>query len=385
MDGEHRTSRAQIRLERRSFTVRIMFVISSLGLGGAQRVATTLSGLWLEAGHEVTVVTIDSAGSDFYKLDHGVGRISLDMIRASRNALQFIKNNLQRCRRLRAVIAKYRPDVVVSFLDTTNVMVLLATKGFNIPVVVSERGDPQRAPIGRVVGWLRRLSYPCATALVVPSRYVAEWGKTIVKREKVHVIPNPVLKPKARRSEGVSVRTERTVLSIGRMESEKGFDILIAAFAKCVQKHREWRLKIIGDGSRRGELAALVRKLDIEARVILGEVTKDPSTAYLDADLFVLPSRHEGFPNALVEAMAYGLPVISSNCPGGAEEIIRDGVDGILVAPDDVDALSVAMDRLMSGPVERNKLATEALEVVDRFSVTKVMGMWSDVLSQAVS
>lgn len=364
--------------------MRIMFVISSLGLGGAQRVATTLCGLWLSAGHEVTVVTIDSESSDFYRLDSGIRRISLALVKPSKSAWQFISNNVRRWLRLRSVILEYRPDVVISFLDTTNVMVLLATLGSHIPVVVSERGDPERAPTSKLVGRLRRLSYPYAAALVVPTRHVAEWGRQIVKREKVHVIPNPVLQPEVKRGDAVRFKPHHTVLGVGRMEFEKGFDVLISAFAKCSQKHPDWSLKIIGEGSKREQLALLVRELGIDGRVTLGKVIKHPGTAYLDADLFVLPSRHEGFPNALVEAMAYGLPVISSNCPGGPAEIIRDGIDGVLVPPNDVEALVAAMDRLMGEGAERLQLATQALEVTERFSITKVLGMWRDVLSEAV-
>ncbi len=366
--------------------MRIGFVISSLSAGGAERVASTLGNYWVSVGHEVTFVTIDSSQRDFYRLDERISRTALGLAGESGGWCQFLGNNLRRVRQLRAAVLAAAPQVVVSFLDATNVLVLLAMLGSDVPVVVSERIDPRKKPTGDVLRLLRRVVYPHARALVVQTRAVSSWARQIVKEESICVIPNPVMKVPVRdRRASLGAKNAFTVLSIGRLDPQKGFDLLLEAFARCANKHPDWRLRIIGEGPERERLAALAGRLEITSLVKLDPVTYETAAAFLEGDLFVLSSRYEGFPNALLEAMAFGLPVISYDCPSGPTEIIRDGVDGVLVPAEDVIALAAAMDRLMSAEHERQRLAAHAVEVTERFGFAQVMRMWDEVLEKAVA
>ena len=364
--------------------MRIAFVIYSLSVGGAERVASTLINYWASAGEQVTLVTLGSVETDFYRIDARVKRIGLGLTSESNNRREFIGNNLRRVRSLRAFFRSFESDVIISFMDKTNVLVLLATFGLGVPVIVSERIDPRKYPIGTVAAGLRRVLYPSARAVVVQTAGIGQWARGIVGKEAIRVIPNPISEQFLGSHASNGTSAHHTVVAIGRMVPQKGFDRLLAAFAKCAERHPEWTLRVVGEGAERPLLQELASKLGLESRIRLDTLTKEPEKVLRDSDLFVLSSHYEGFPTVLIEAMACGLPVISFDCPTGPGEIIRDGIDGVLVPPDDVEALAKAMDNLMGAQQKRQRLAARAVEVSDRFGLPRVMAMWSEVLGEAV-
>jgi glycosyltransferase involved in cell wall biosynthesis len=168
------------------------------------------------------------------------------------------------------------------------------------------------------------------------------------------------------------------------LRREKGFDLLLEAFARIAKLHPSWSLTIWGEGPERKSLDALACKLAINDRVSLPGNTHEPLRQLAAADLFVLSSRVEGFPNALTEAMSMGLPVIATDV-GAVSEIVEDGVTGMLVPPEEVDSLATAMDRLMADEAQRCSLGGRAPEVLERFSLESVMEMWDDVVESVTA
>ncbi len=172
------------------------------------------------------------------------------------------------------------------------------------------------------------------------------------------------------------------ITAMGRLTFQKGFDLLLAAFQMVADKHQDWQLLILGEGELRPELENLRESLGMTDRVLLLGIIKCPSRVLRCSALFVMASRFEGFPYALLEAMACGLPVIYTDCPSGPREIIRNEIDGVLVPNGDVPSLAATMDRLMSDETERKRLAARAPEVAERFSLGKIIGIWEALLAQ---
>jgi len=351
--------------------------------GGAQRVAAALLNHWVNAGDELSLVTIASSETDFYQLDSRVRRVTLDLGRASRTWRESVANNFRIIMGLRAFMREAQPDVLLSFIDLVNLRVLAAAFGTGKPVVVSERVDPRQHPISRIGRTLRWLLYRRASAVVVQTPGIAQWASRIVARRAIHVIPNPISDQFLKRSSTISA-PQHKIVSMGRLEFQKGFDLLLCAFAQCITAHPDWTLDIFGEGSEGDRLKALADDLGIADRVRLPGAIKDPERELRQADVFVLSSRYEGFPNALLEAMACGVAVVSFDCHTGPREMIQHGINGLLVSPNDVNALAKAMARLMSAEDERQRLGERAVDVAERFSLAKIAQMWRSLLEQAV-
>lgn len=366
--------------------MRLTFVTTSLELGGAERTLALLASAWAKRGREVTVIVFDQTSAPSYPLHSAVTLRSLGIPNGrAKHIAQAVSRNSRRIRTLRRAIRESRPDVVISFLDYTNTMTLLATRGLGLPVVVSEQANPDHVPMGRLWEALRRLTYPFARMLVCPTSRMAA---LLEKRFRVRGrgIPNLVEVPAPVGSAKAVAQTRKNYASvaIGRLVPQKGFDLLLDAFSRVAGRHPEWSLTIIGKGPLRDQLEAQARSLGLTGRVeFLGELL-DPFSVLRAADLFVFSSRFEGFGNALVEAMACGLPAISFDCVAGPSDIIRDGIDGILVPPQDAGALAAAMDRLMGDNDERARLASRAPEVQARFSLERILKLWDELFEEIV-
>lgn len=361
---------------------RILFVISSLAAGGAERVMTELAHAFADRNHSVGVLTLSGLEGDHYRLDGRVERIALNVIWDSKSVWQSLASNWRRSHMIRAAIRRFRPDVVVSFIEQNNVRVLAATLGLRVPVVISERTNPRRHPVGWAWSAARRLLYPLAARVVMQTNSLVDWARTVTDAQRVRVIPNfvralPQPLPADAREHG-------RVLAVGRLVEQKGFDLLLRAFASSRLAAHGVRLTILGEGTERQALVALADELGIAQAVEMPGVVHDPENWMAQATIYVLPSRYEGFPNALLEAMAMGCPVIAADCDSGPREIIRHGVNGLLVPVDDVGALAAALQKLIDDQALRMLLGTEAVKVRERYSMDAIVEQWEDLIEEVV-
>jgi len=231
---------------------------------------------------------------------------------------------------------------------------------------------------------MRRAVYPRLASIVAQTQESAIWLENHVRARRVVVIPNAVEFPLQALEPHVPTRLalrmdgskRRLLLSVGRLTPQKGFDRLIAAFAAVARDFREWDLAILGEGAGRHELENQVRATGMTDRILLPGRVGNVGDWYAAADLFALTSRFEGFPNVLLEALAYGLPAVSVDCETGPRDIIRHEVDGLLVPRNDQRALVQALTRLMTNERLRSECAARAREARQRFAIDRIAGKW---------
>jgi glycosyltransferase involved in cell wall biosynthesis len=337
-----------------------------------------LANHWAARGEDVSLITIDSTDTDSYQLESKVQRFALGLMADSNGPFSALANNARRIVRLRAALKQSGARVVLSFGEHANVQLLLAAAFLGIRCVISERTDPERHPVTRMWRALRRLAYPSADALVVQTRGLLPWACSIVKAERAYVIPNPVRNMRHVR-QAQSLESGPTIVAAGRLVRAKGFDLLLEAFACVVREIPQCRLVILGDGPERDALLGLARQLGVAEKFFMPGRVSEPGEILMNASCFVLSSHYEGFPNALLEAMACGLPVISTACRGPVE-ILKHEVDGLLVQVGSASALATAMLRLMKDECLRRTLGANAKDVCVRYQLDTVIEAWDQVL-----
>ncbi len=264
-----------------------------------------------------------------------------------------------------------------------NVLTALALFGTNYRLILVEHVNTRMTSLGKIWKIMRYFAYRRAAKVISVSAGVDSCFWWVPKHKRA-VIYNPVTLIE-NGSAGPSLRLpsdpqRKWLVGVGRLIHQKGFDLLISAFQRVSSRHPSWQLLILGDGELRPQLEQLVQQLGLSGRVRFPGIIGNPYSVIRGCDLFAMASRYEGFPYALLEAMAAGLPVVYTDCPSGPNEIIRHEHDGILVLNGNVEAFAETLDRLMSSSAERQRLAANAREVRNRFALQKITENWEAVL-----
>ena len=358
---------------------KVLVLVSAMGPGGAERVASILVNAWAQAGHAVTLL-VTSAHRDacFYPVSARARTVHLADEVGGR--VPGLARGLARLLAIRRLIGEH--DVAISFLTNVNVAALLASLGTRVPVFVCERIHPPALPVGILYEWLRRLTYPWAERVVLLAPQSLRWLEETIPSARGLVIPNPAGLAVPDSEPRVAPDTvlppgRRVLLAVGRLSAQKGFDVLLECFARLAGAHGEWDLVILGEGQLRGDLRSRVAALSLHGRVHLPGAVGNMAQWYRRAQVFVLSSRFEGFPNALVEAMGHGLAAVAFDCETGPREIVRDGIDGLLVRPvGGAQALAAALSPLMSDDARRQRLGAAASTIGERFPLAGFLGQW---------
>ena len=369
---------------------RIAFLVHSLGLGGAERTTVHLANRFAQEGWEVLAITSADESADVFSLAPQVQRTILSCHRPT-GIRAGLWSFACRIAEIRAALKRFRPQSLVCMMTTANVLGTLAARGLPIRVIISERNWPARP--GMRLPWrlLRKHVYRRADHFAAQTREGADWVREHLGLKAVTVIPNAVSLPipvdDSRPCPEPPSGGSKLILAVGTKPFQKGFDLLLQAVAPLLQSEPGWTLVVLGVDqeklmSQRTESQHnnLARDLPLNRIRALGEVG-NPGVWYDAAEIFVLSSRFEGFPNVLVEAMAHGCASVAFACPTGPAEIIEGQSTGILVAPTDVSALSLAISELMMNAEARRRLGDSARGVLARYSEDAVFRLWSEVVS----
>lgn len=369
--------------------MRILFLLSSLNAGGAERVACTLVNAWVEKGYEVVMMPCFSQGSgqSFYPLD---SRVQVRWLSHSLPKNKWLAR-LVKPLVLRREIQEVKADVIVSFLTNVNVMALIAKIGMDVPLIVCERSDPMHQKISSSLKYLRKFLYKKADAVLLQTEQAAKmFEQYLPSLHRLRVIPNPL--PMALQTtlsqtggeeaaKNIMPANSFTLLAVGRLVKSKQFDKLITNFAQIAKQCPDWNVHIYGDGPEQNALQQLIHQLDMQGRIFLMGKTSQPWQVMKQAQLLAMSSRLEGFPNVMLEAMACGLPVICYDCPSGPRELSEDGSVARLIALDDEKTYQQQLLALINNNEERERLAQQGQKsVLARYSQQQVLKQWDELL-----
>jgi len=359
--------------------MRLTLIISSLNSGGAERVMCMLASAWSRMGRQVTILTTHDGGrKPDYPLDQNVRLISIDPGSGG------LRRQIGIVRGIRRLIRSNRPDTVISFLKFTNILVLIATRGLGVPVIVSERLDPSVIGIRAHWSLLRRWTYRWTDVLVAQTETAARHFEPMAP-DRVRVIPNPIFAlDKEPGADDPVTLDGPSFLAVGRLHPQKGFDLLIRAMAIVRDREPDWRLIILGEGDSRTELEKDIRASGQGGCISLPGRVRNPWPWLKAADAFVMSSRCEGFPNALCEAMIAGLPVLSTDCPSGPGDLIEQDRNGLLVPVEDVSGLAEGMLRLAGSSELRSELGMRAKHIDKRFRLEMVLDLWDEIITDLI-
>jgi GalNAc-alpha-(1->4)-GalNAc-alpha-(1->3)-diNAcBac-PP-undecaprenol alpha-1,4-N-acetyl-D-galactosaminyltransferase len=359
-----------------SNSLKIAVGIHSLGTGGMERVASVLlSELSKFDGLELHLILYGSQRDLFYSLAPGVmthlpNFAFSDYSRpiATLKTVFFIRNSLK----------KIRPDAVFNFGEKWNNLVLGACFGAGLPIFVSDRCQPDKK-LGFLHETLRRVLYPRAKAVIAQTAYAESVYRQMIPTARYSVIPNPIVIP----AEAESTKREPLVLSVGRLIETKHHDRLIRIFHQ--RRDRHWKLAILGDdplgGKTRDRLRELCASLGESDSVELPGTVSDVASWYRRAGIFAFTSSSEGFPNALAEAMSYGLPCIAYDCIAGPRDLLGPSTFGFLVNLFDDQSFLEMLDRLTASDPLRLEMGATARTSMNRFASEQIAKKYLELVS----
>ena len=348
---------------------RILFVTGNLGKGGAQRVITLLANAYAQKGWSTHIAALEKM-----KVSYEISNdISIHTLKKKGSNFRSIPIWIKG---LRQIIKTVSPDIIVSFVGRVNLITMLASGGLQIPVVLSERNDPQYDRRSKPEQWLCKAMYPKATKVVFQTNYQKEYyGKACAGNGVI--VGNPIA---AEEYNGAHESSD--IICVGKLMAQKNHKMMISAFSRIAEKHPETNVHIYGEGQERSALQSMIDSAGLNGRVIL-EGNCDAIFEVLQKNkYFVMCSDYEGLSNALLEAMISGMICVSTDW-NGVEDVIQHGKNGYITPRRDDAKLAELLDQLLSNNNMSN-ITTNAIETAAKYKLNEIIKIWFEEVESCI-
>lgn len=351
--------------------MKLILFTSILSGGGAERVLCQLANSFSKE-HQVILAAAYPSENE-YSICERVKKVYLDSSTETKNPVRQIAM-------LRRMIKTEKPDVCISFLPQPNFKLIIASLGLKKKVLISVRNDPAREYAGGLTRLLAKILYSAASGVVFQTKDAQSWFPERIIR-KSRVIMNQVDPVFFQRE----LEDPEYYVATGRLNQQKNYPMMFKAFARFLEKHPDQKLFVYGTGVLADELQQLIASLGVQDGIILKGASNSIPDILAKAKVFLLSSDFEGMPNGLLEAVAMGLPCISTDCPcGGPREIIENGVSGMLIKVGDETAMFEALCRIEENDEYRAYIAKKARETAKRYHPDVVYGQWLEYITALV-
>jgi GalNAc-alpha-(1->4)-GalNAc-alpha-(1->3)-diNAcBac-PP-undecaprenol alpha-1,4-N-acetyl-D-galactosaminyltransferase len=355
----------------------IVFVVNTLHEGGAAKILSWLANNTIKYYKRVSIVTFFSSVTAI-KLDERINVVAMENFKRTNKPSMFWRLSL--VKNLRKTILDLKPDLVCSFISDVNVTSILALFFSKIPLIVAERGDPYT--LSKSWKLITKILYKSSNYRIYQTD-MAQYFFEKKKKAKSKIIPNPYIET------GIvspyQGKRNNVISSAGRFEYQKGFDVLLRAFRIVSTYYPDYELVIYGEGSLREYYSLMIKELKLSTKVKMPGYVSNLQEKIRGDKLFVLPSRFEGMPNALMEAMAIGIPTVSTDCtPGGPAYLTKDGTRGVLVKVDDVESLAEGIVKVISDEELSNKLSVYGQDIKNELNPEYLYQKWKEVFDGLV-
>ncbi|SHJ11993.1 glycosyltransferase [Algibacter luteus] len=360
---------------------KISFVIGALKSGGSERVITNLSNQLVEK-YEVHIICLTKS-EPFYELNSNVKLFYCkEQYQPSNSILQGIKLNYALYKTISNYLKKEKINLFIGFITSANILAILASRKNNIPCIISERNYTNKSNTPLHWRVLRKLLYKKAEFLVVQTEEMKKQFEPIINNNKIVILKNPIA-PELTHARDINYKKENLILNVGSLINQKAQDVLIKAFANI--DNANWKLIIIGKGEKQKVYEELIKSLNLDNKITLLGQTKDIAQFYNKSKIFAFTSLFEGSPNALIEAMHFGLACVSTDCPTGPSELITDNHSGYLIPINDQKKLELCLKKLMNDQKLREKFSTHAIQSVASLEAKPVTLEWIHLFEKVLN
>lgn len=361
--------------------MKICHTMLCMNAGGAERVVSILSNEWAKKGHDVSIILI--VGDEypiFYDLDKKIKIYKLNLFKESKNIFQAIFQNYKRIKSLRNKIKTINPDIIISHCPREIALTALSTLVFKYPIYGCIHSDLHPLHYKEQSFAWKILEYISFSFIKSCIGLNSDTIKNLpyLAKFRAQVIYNPVL-PKDNNFSLPNYEKSKNIIAVGSLTKRKNHELLINAFSKISNEFSNWTLTIFGEGNLKSSLTKQIENLNLTEKVFLRGITNNIKEEFLKSSIFIMPSLAEPWGMSMIEAMSYGLPIITTDCSSIQKILVRDNIDGKIVANNSISNLSSAMRELMANPNLRLKLGRNATEISNRFDFSNTLNQWNKI------